>query len=277
MKVVPKLATYNGEVAKFAAFQEDLKDYLEIVDARWRRLMEVIEAAKDPILDSNVTDIADKARIPQDQLENFRQQFLVYLKAFTGGAANRMAATGGSQKSFEVYRLFCEQGRSRRPEHLLELRNRINNPASAKSLATLPAVITAWEAEVEYMKRVKPDEPENMEDRRLQLMNLCPADLRNHLKKETFRWPRYHEVIVEIFDYIARSSSTSTATASAKSLTIETLKAFISDDAEDDEWEDWDVSEDQLAEIPEEHHGTIMALIKNTNCKMGKGGKGKGR
>ena len=60
---------------------------------------------------------------------------LNYLKVFTGGEAQKMVIAGGREGIYESYRLLAEQGRSRRPEHVLVLRNKVNNPVRPANLS----------------------------------------------------------------------------------------------------------------------------------------------
>jgi len=269
-KVLPKPTKYGGNVLKFADFQEELKDYLHVIDYRWRRLLEVIESTSKPIDETKEKEVLEEANLQSKNLqEEFRQQLYVYLKAFTEGTTYRNIVAGGVHKVIENYRIMSEVGRSRRPEHLLELRNKANNPAAARTLAELPAAITAWEADRLYLAKVAPGRaamPD--EDLQLMLMNLCPEELRKHLKRDVQRWPTYHDILVEIHDYIARNKAPSSG---AKSLTEQYREEVESDEGIDD---DFDLA--QLEGIPAELHPTIMALVKNVKAKSKGKGKGKG-
>ena len=45
------------------------------------------------------------------------------------------------------------------------------------------------------------------ETQKLILINMCPEELRKHLKREVHRWDKYHEVLIEVHDYMARMKS----------------------------------------------------------------------
>ena len=155
--------------------------------------MEAIESIAKPLEfeEENLINIKTGLTSPTVR-SNFKQQFYMYLKAFTDGQAHRNVSAGGAAKVYEAYRQLCEIGRSRRPEHVLELRNRVNSPAAAKSLQTLAATITAWEAERLYLQKIRPTDPQLLpEDLKLVLINLCPEDLKKHSKRDISKWPEY--------------------------------------------------------------------------------------
>jgi hypothetical protein len=272
-KVIPKPKPYSGDIKRFPDYQDDLKDYLRAIDPRWKRLLEVIEGKSNPIELKDHDNIGSEAGLISSAVkENFKTQMFVYLKAFTEGTPYKSVSAGGEDMVYEAYRQMCEQGRSRRPEHVLELRNRVHNPTQARSLAAVASSITMWEAEMLYLKRIKPEDTEmGAEDKKLILINLCPEQLKQHLKRDVTKWPKYHDILVEIHDYIARTAPNATA-AHAKSLTPSSLQAIIDNEVVDAEHE---ITEAQLAAIPEEAIETVMALVRNTKLKTK--GKGKGK
>ena len=97
--------------------------------------MEAIESMDKPLDYEDENIINTKTGLTSPTIRSdFKQQFYMYIKAFTDGQAHRNVSAGGAAKVYEAYRQICEVGRSRRPEHVVELRNRVNSPAAAKSL-----------------------------------------------------------------------------------------------------------------------------------------------
>jgi hypothetical protein len=126
-----------------------------------------------------VIDITRHAGASEYQVE-FMKQLFNYLKAFTGGDANRMIIAGGRDGVYESYRLMAEQGRSRRPEHVMVLRNKVNNPVKPAGLAGLVSAITDWEKDLAYLMRIKAEYHMDAEDKRLILINMCPKELQDY-------------------------------------------------------------------------------------------------
>ena len=120
-----------------------MKEYLDLHDERWRAILEGIEEASTPLGLQEVVNITRIAGASEYQVE-FMKQMFNYLKAFTSGEANRMVVSGGRDGVHEIYRQLAEQGRSRRPEHILALRNRVNNPTKPAGIPGLVSAITEW-------------------------------------------------------------------------------------------------------------------------------------
>ena len=74
------------------------------------------------------------------------------------------------------------------------------------------------------------------DDQKLILVNMCPEELRKHFKREVHRWGTYHEVLIEIHDYMGRMKSP--GTQGAKSL----LEKVTEDDEDHEPDEEMDES-----------------------------------
>ena len=178
-KIIEKPTKYNGDTGKFPEFQDGLKEYLDLHDERWKPILEGIEASTQPLGMQEVIDITRHAGASEYQVE-FMKQLFNYLKAFAGGEANRMIIAGGRDGVYESYRLMAEQGRSRRPEHVMVLRNKVNNPVKPAGLAGLVSAITDWEKDLAYLMRIKAEYHMDAEDKRLILINMCPKELQDY-------------------------------------------------------------------------------------------------
>jgi len=93
-KIVEKPIRYTGDTSKFPDFQESLKEYHDLQDERWRPILEGIEASMRPLGMQEVIDITRTAGASEYQVE-FMKQMMNYLKAFTGGEAQKMIIAGG--------------------------------------------------------------------------------------------------------------------------------------------------------------------------------------
>ena len=90
------------------------------------------------------------------------------------------------------------------------------------------------------------------EDQKLILINMCPEELRKHFKREVHRWEKYHDVLIEVHDYMGRMKSP--GTQGAKSL----VERVTEDEYDIELEEDMDES---INSIPAEFHDQIMALV----------------
>jgi hypothetical protein len=120
-KIINKPTPYDGTRTKFPSFQDDLLEFLELQDPRWKPLLGQIEAIKGPMVAADTYDLAEKFG---RKLSEFQQQLLMYLKSFTSGTQKQVISNGGFELVFGNYRQMCALGRSRRPEHILELKTK---------------------------------------------------------------------------------------------------------------------------------------------------------
>ena len=97
-----------------------------------------------------------------------------------------------------------ELGRSRRPEHPLTIRAEINQRGKA-SMANLVSAINTWEANKAYLQKIT-GKAMDADDKRFMLIQICPEGLEAYLRKDSTKWPTYHDVKYEILDYIARTA-----------------------------------------------------------------------
>ena len=72
-------------------------------------------------------------------------------------------------------------------------------------MATFVTAINDWEAKKAYLQKVT-GKAMDVDDERLILIQICPEGLETHLRKESTKWPTYHDVKYEILDYLARTA-----------------------------------------------------------------------
>jgi hypothetical protein len=152
-------------------------------------------------------------------------------------------------------------------------------------MATLVTAINAWEANKGYLTKItgkKMDE----EDERFILIQMCPEALESYLRKDSTKWPTYHDVKYEIFDYISRTASKKRVGA------LNEASHWCPPGLHEPEWdqnlhEHWQEEEYQEAHydqrevlasimtaLPEEYRESLAAVFKHNFQKKGKG-KGK--
>lgn len=102
------------------------------------------------------------------------QQFYTYLKMYTKGEAKAPVTVAGRENVYEAYRMLHDAGRSRRPEHVLELRtnvNRHNDGKPAASLEKMPMIISEWQKEIMHLYKIDPMRPRMSEEDRDAIVN----------------------------------------------------------------------------------------------------------
>ena len=208
-KLIPKPDRYTGtDVTKFPSWQEEFKAYLEHHDVRFGSILNKVEEYTTPIGSQEALNIALNAGVVQCK-EDLDRNLVAYLKAFTSGEALKLTVKLGKEKVYETYRLLCEAGRSRRPEHVAAMRSRVQQPPRGVALASLMNAILDWEKDLDYVEKVHTSlgKPFNLddEDRRLHLINMCPKDTSDYILRESIRFPTYATARSEIVEHIARS------------------------------------------------------------------------
>ena len=160
---------------KFAIWQEELKAYLEMQDSRFRAVLLKIEEYTVAIDAQAGLDIALSLGIVNTK-EALDRNLMGYLKTFTSGEAVKLVTKMGKERIYEAYRLLCEAGRSRRPEHIAGLRLRVQQPRQGVPLAQLMTTILDWEKDLEYCEKVHESMGKTFcmdeEDKRLHLVNM---------------------------------------------------------------------------------------------------------
>ena len=70
-----------------------------------------------------------------------------------------LVTAGQEDRVFEVFRQIADKGRSRRPEHVLELRNRVFHPTPNQlagfKMAEVESKIALWESDRRYFYQIK--------------------------------------------------------------------------------------------------------------------------
>ena len=281
-KLVTKPERYTGtDLSRFPVWQDELKAYLEMQDARFRLVLDKIEEYTTPIDDQAALNLALGLGIVQHK-EAIDRNLAGYLKAFTGGEALKLVAKLGKEKIYEAYRLLCEGGRSRRPEHLAAMRSKVLTPRHGVPLTGLMSAILDWEKELEYVEKVYRSMGKTFtmdeEDRRLHIINMAPKDFADYLLRESARFCTYSSVRCEIVEHIARSKR---PVSGLRSLAQDLLPEQYSGEAmKIDGMDELDDQEKEailsFEEFGEEHQKNILALVMNSKFKSRKG-KGKGK
>ena len=87
-----------------------------------------------------------------DHVEAFQTQLYQYLELFTQGDAHKMVLANKAAKSFETWRMFIDKGRSRRPEHVHQLRKVVHHPGGTQKLAEIEGLVATWEANRDHFE-----------------------------------------------------------------------------------------------------------------------------
>jgi hypothetical protein len=154
------------------------------------------------------TQVAVAAKV-FDYMEHFQKQLYQYLELLTAGDAHKMVLANNANKSFETWRSFKNKGRSRRPEHVHQLRKAVRHPSGTQKLSEIEGMIAMWEANSEHFEKVA-DETIQEGDKVFIVMEMCPKDLKEHLEKElkTLKGAApgdtFTAVKLEIHEWVAR-------------------------------------------------------------------------
>ena len=182
-KITERPKKYTGNIHEFVPWQEKLKIFLESQDPRWRVILDQIEERSlKPMNEQGFAQVAVAADI-LDHMETFQVQLYQYLEPFTAGDAHKMVLANKSAKSFETWRMFTDKGRSRRPEHIHQLRKVVHHPVGTQKLADVEGLLATWEANRDHFERIA-EEKMKEGDQVLVVIEMCPKDLKEHLEKE---------------------------------------------------------------------------------------------
>ena len=111
-------------------------------------------------------------------MKTFQAQLHDYLDNFTSGSAASAVLACPPDEALDMRRRFADRGRSRRPEHIMNLHSEILKPAAASKLSELDGAIATWEYHVRYWEMINPDEERlPKKQKELLLISLCSKDL----------------------------------------------------------------------------------------------------
>ena len=131
-KIIDKPPRYSGDVRKYILWAEKFTKYLNSTDPRWKPLLQAIEDfGADSIRVRDIATIGEKFGYDDVVTATFQDQLHLYLDTFTDGQAAAAVLAVGPEGAFELWRRFADRGRSRRPEHVLNLHAEILRPAPA--------------------------------------------------------------------------------------------------------------------------------------------------
>ena len=116
---------------------------------------------------------------------------------------------GQEDKVFEVFRQIADKGRSRRPEHVLELRSKVFHPTqsspSGYKLAEVESKLALWEADRRYFYQLTKEVV--TEDMAILIaIKRTSGELREHLSKEIEKYNTLEKVRSEISNWVARKT-----------------------------------------------------------------------
>ena len=279
-KIIDKPPKYNGDVRKYILWGEKVTKYINSADPRWKPLLQAIENfGADVIRARDVTSIGEKLGYSEEVTAVFQEQLHTYLDTFTDGQAAAAVLAVGPEGAFELWRRFADRGRSRRPEHVLNLHAEILRPAPATKYSELEGTINTWEYNVAYWERINPDgEKMATKQRELLLISICPKDLAEYLTKEIRRFKDYEELKIEISDWIARAVNPKGASGALGGA----LHSFAEAVMHGPECRECEEAEFELTGDVYADQETLLALVNKHNLKVtqhggGKGGKGNGK
>ena len=89
-----------------------------------------------------------------DHMDVFQKQLYTYLELFITGDAHKMVLANKAPKSFETWQMFSDKGRSRRPEHVHQLRKTVHHPVGTHKLADIEGTIATWEANRDHFEKI---------------------------------------------------------------------------------------------------------------------------
>ena len=195
------------------------------------------------------------------QLLSLKTQLYAYLQSYTKGSVTDLVTAGQEERVFEVFRQIADKGRSRRPEHVLELRNRVFHPTQAHpqgfKLTEVEGKLAQWESDRRYFYQVT-KEKVSEDVANLIAIKHCSGDLREHLTKEIEKYDTLHKIKAEISNWVAR-----------KARSAGTLSMVAPTGGNDDEGNEGEhVQEDQEIEVEDAHGNLFAAIVRKTGLKV---------
>jgi len=205
-------------------------------------------------------------------MEVFQKQLYQYLELFTTADAHKMVLANRAAKSFETWRAFSDKGRSRRPEHVHQLRKAVHHPTGTAKLVEIEGLIATWEANRDHFERIA-EETVREGDQVLIVMEMCPRELKEHLETELRRLKgagpgeTYSAIKLEIHDWVARHGGVRAPAGGLAEVT----------GADEGVSEDYDLELTGNDKIDSQN--LFAAIVRKTGMKVkaGKGTKGGGK
>ena len=215
-------------------------------------------------------------------IEEFKDQLTQYLEGFTTSDAKGIVEACGEHNALDAWRQMAERGFSLRPNHVHELMKKAVFPKAAVQIKDLEMAIAAWEKDV-WTYEAASSETIPASQRRLNLLEMCPEQLKKHLKMlGPEKLATYEAMKSEIADWVADEMRSRPSKPRAAAL--EQSRPGFDNVEIDPEWDEaYGAMEahqlmDVFLEMPGENlnQPQLNALVKNLKVKKGKG-KGKGK
>ena len=219
-------------------------------------------------------------------MAQFKDHLIQYLEAFTSKDAKSIVDACGERNALDAWRQLAERGFSLRPTHVHELMRAAVFPRAMVQPKELEMAVATWEKDVQIYETAS-SETIPASQRRLNLLEMCPEQLKKHLKMVGSDKLTYEAMKAEIADWVAdevRARPTRPrAAALEQSGPGSDAMGGVGVDLE------WDCAYDAMdagqlmavfLETPSENmsQNQLNALVKNLKAKKGKGkGKGKAR
>ena len=215
-------------------------------------------------------------------IEEFKDQLTQYLEGFTTSDARGIVVGCGEHNALDAWRQMAERGFSLRPNHVHELMKKAVFPKEAVQIKDLEMAIATWEKDV-WTFEAASSEKIPASQRRLNLLEMCPEQLKKHLKLlGPEKLTTYEAMKAEIADWVADEMRSRPSRPRAAAL--EQSRPGVDNIEIDPEWDETysAMETNQLLnafmEMPSDNlnHPQLNALVKNLKVKKGKG-KGKGK
>ncbi len=212
-------------------------------------------------------------------MNDFTEQLYDYSKSYTSGEIQSQVISGGREKSWETWRVLCDQGKSRRKLEVHEDYKRLMNPPQYP-LETLLKGIAQWERDLLTYTAANDDKGLEPETKKLCLENMCPEALQEHLldKHEQGLIKTYDQYKQAVSTYVYRKTKRGKSNGTKKQ-NIHGL--FGADEGSEEEPHDencdgWENQVNELTQQAEKIAGQLNALVKGSG-KFAKRPKGFGK
>ncbi len=212
-------------------------------------------------------------------MNDFTEQLYDYLKSYTSGEIQSQVISGGREKSWETWRVLCDQGKSRRKLEVHEDYKRLMNPPQYP-LETLLKGIAQWERDLLTYTAANDDKGLEPETKKLCLENMCPEALQEHLLD------KYEQGLIKTYDQYKQAVSTYVYRKTKRGKSNGTKKQnihglFGADEGSEEEPHDencdgWENQVNELTQQAEKIAGQLNALVKGSG-KFAKRPKGFGK
>ena len=285
-KHAPKPEKYDMDPKGYQAWHDLFTANMTSQDSKWEAILAMIEAyGKSPIKQVQEEEIKEKLQASDELMKKVKKQLYLNLIQYTTGDAYAKVMGSGSSQSLDCYRHIIYKGKNATIINMMEKRMRVMNPQKASTMADIESMMTAWKADIRYLREASPDDQQMLDNAHqmitimIQIMPETVADylIQKYDKDET----TFDQMQQHLDDYLLKVD----CKANGKKGNLKQMgNAKDHEDNEAGEEEDWQYRQDSTygsywvcTAIPAAKRQRPEEAAEDDPANMGKGkAKGKG-